>query len=118
VKTQSGDVYAGHDGNVYQHTSDGWSKWSDGGWQPVTPPTPPNSSRLQSGSGTQSGGLGASQGGSTAPTQQRLGQFGSGGGGLRQSMDGGTYQDLEQDRQARTSGLLGGSRGGGGRFRR
>src|SRR4051812_48230397 len=31
VKTQSGDVYAGHDGNAYQHTSNGWSKWSNGG---------------------------------------------------------------------------------------
>ncbi len=39
VKTQNGDVYAGHDGNAYQHTSDGWSKWNNGGWQPVNPPT-------------------------------------------------------------------------------
>ena len=116
VKTQSGDVYAGYDGNVYQHTSDGWSKWSDGGWQPVTPPTPSNSNRLQSGSGTQSGGLGATEGGAS-PTQQRRGQSGGTGGRLGQSMDGGTFQDLEQDRQARSAGMLGGSRGGG-RFRR
>jgi hypothetical protein len=129
VKTQNGDVYAGHDGNVYQHTSDGWSKWSDGGWQPVTPPTPPNGNgngnsngnRLQSGSGTQSGSLGASQGGASS-SRQRLGASGgSAGGGSRQTMDGGTWQDLEQDRQARSSDLLGGARGGGGfggRFRR
>ena len=44
VKTQNGDVYAGHDGNAYQHTSDGWSKWSNGGWQPVNPPTNTTSS--------------------------------------------------------------------------
>jgi hypothetical protein len=38
VKTSNGDVYAGHDGNVYQHTDNGWSKWGNGGWNPVQPP--------------------------------------------------------------------------------
>ena len=46
VKTQNGDVYAGHDGNVYQHTDNGWSKYDNGSWNPVQPPangtkTPP-----------------------------------------------------------------------------
>jgi len=35
------DVYAGHDGNVYRNTGDGWQKHSSGGWQPVTLPSPP-----------------------------------------------------------------------------
>ena len=35
VKTQNGDVYAGHDGNVYQHTDSGWSKYDNGSWNPV-----------------------------------------------------------------------------------
>jgi hypothetical protein len=39
VRTQNGDVYAGHNGNVYQHSDSGWSKWSNGGWQSVTPPS-------------------------------------------------------------------------------
>jgi hypothetical protein len=30
VRTQSGGVYAGHDGNAYQHTANGWSKWNNG----------------------------------------------------------------------------------------
>jgi hypothetical protein len=30
ARTQNGDVYAGHDGNAYQHSSDGWSKWNNG----------------------------------------------------------------------------------------
>jgi hypothetical protein len=34
------NVYAGADGNVYKKDSNGdWSKWSDGGWQPVDPST-------------------------------------------------------------------------------
>ncbi len=34
----NGDVYAGANGNAYKHTDDGWSKWDNGSWQPVTPP--------------------------------------------------------------------------------
>jgi hypothetical protein len=34
------NVYAGADGNVYKKDSNGdWSKWDDGGWQPVDPST-------------------------------------------------------------------------------
>jgi len=29
------DVYAGHDGNVYRNTGDGWQKHTGDGWQPV-----------------------------------------------------------------------------------
>ncbi|HYP69647.1 MAG TPA: carbohydrate-binding family V/XII, partial [Variovorax sp.] len=31
------DVYAGHDGNVYRNTGDGWQKHGADGWQPVSP---------------------------------------------------------------------------------
>jgi hypothetical protein len=37
-------VYAGADGNAYKHTDNGWSKWANGGWQPVQPPTNPRTS--------------------------------------------------------------------------
>jgi hypothetical protein len=34
VKTSSGDVYAGKDGNVYRKPEDGdWQHWNGGGWQ-------------------------------------------------------------------------------------
>ena len=39
VRTSGGDVYAGRDGNVYRHTDSGWSKWDNGGWNPVNPPS-------------------------------------------------------------------------------
>jgi hypothetical protein len=32
------DVYAGHDGNVYRNTGDGWQKHTGDGWETVTPP--------------------------------------------------------------------------------
>ncbi|AYC34876.1 carbohydrate-binding family V/XII [Pseudomonas cavernae] len=36
VVWNNGDVYAGHDGNVYQHSQDGgWQKHTSSGWQPV-----------------------------------------------------------------------------------
>ena len=38
VKTASGNVYAGADGNVYKKTSDGWEKYNNGSWSSVQPP--------------------------------------------------------------------------------
>jgi hypothetical protein len=36
VAWNNGDVYAAHDGNVYQHTQDGsWQQHTPNGWQPV-----------------------------------------------------------------------------------
>ncbi|MDR3535889.1 MAG: hypothetical protein P4L71_05260 [Acetobacteraceae bacterium] len=118
VKTQNGDVYAGRDGNVYQHGSDGWSKYNNGGWQPVTPPS--GSAQNRSGGSTaQPAPQGARGNAGTQPRQQTP----------RQPIDSTSYNQLEQDRQARFSGGQGGGReggwrsgggggGGGGRFRR
>jgi hypothetical protein len=124
VKTQNGDVYAGHDGNAYQHTSDGWSKWNNGGWQPVTPPSNSGANQRPA---NQSSTPGQTQNQRPATRQTQ--------GGSRQAMESTSYQQLEQDRQARTAGSgrfggfgegggFGGGRfggangGGGGRFRR
>lgn len=38
AKTANGDMYAGHDGNVYKNTGDGWQKYDNGSWTPVQPP--------------------------------------------------------------------------------
>ena len=37
-KTSNGDMYAGHDGNVYKNTGSGWEKYDDGSWQSVQKP--------------------------------------------------------------------------------
>ncbi|MFL5285271.1 MAG: hypothetical protein ACJ8AW_30910, partial [Rhodopila sp.] len=102
VKTQSGDVYAGHDGNAYQHSANGWSKWSNGGWQPVTPPAGTSSAARQQAPVEQTQNR-------TATQSQRM---------AREPMDSSGYQQLERDRQARFAGNQQrfGEFGGGGRF--
>ncbi len=98
VKTQNGDVYAGHDGNVYQHTDNGWSKYDNGSWNPVQPPSKNT---------TQAA---AAKDDSSAQRGQRE-QRGARAG----TMDRGNYQQLEQDRLGRQagSGRWGAARSGG-----
>jgi hypothetical protein len=143
VKTQNGDVYAGHDGNAYQHSSNGWSKWDNGGWQPVNPPSNTNNVGGQSTSNQRST-TGQTQTQTQAQTQTQRSSTGQAQAqhssteqterSSRQTMESSSYQQLEQDRQARFSGgqgfggseragggggrFGGGGGGGGGRFRR
>lgn len=106
VKTQGGDVYAGHDGNVYKHTDDGWSKYSNGGWNPVTPPA--NQPARPNGNGTTGTATPTAHGAAgTTPSTRAAG--GATGGA---ATDRGNYQQLEQDRLGRQAGGL--SRGGQG----
>jgi len=160
VKTLCCDVYAGADGNVYKHTSDGWSKYNDGSWTPVQPPTSSKNSSQQNSSGQtrqsgsqqnlsgetrQSGSqqnlsgetrASSSQNLSGETRQTRSSQGNLSGetqraGAFRQGQAGGFggFQQLENDRGARTMGAqreanFGAARqggfggGGGGRFRR
>ncbi len=41
AQSGSGDIYAGHDGNVYRKTEDGWQQHGDGGWSNVETPDRP-----------------------------------------------------------------------------
>jgi hypothetical protein len=47
ARTGSGDVYAGHDGNVYRKQGDSWQKYGDGGWSGVDQPTPQQRQQAQ-----------------------------------------------------------------------
>ncbi len=38
-KTSNGDMYAGHDGNVYKNTGSGWQTYNNGSWNDVQKPT-------------------------------------------------------------------------------
>lgn len=129
VKTQNGDVYAGHDGNAYQHTSDGWSKWSNGGWQPVNPPSSNNRQQTTQNSPSPTSQPNTTNRTQTAPnlpnttnrTQTAPNQRSTTGQTQRSSrptMESSSYQQLEQDRQARSAGnqRFGGGAFGGGRF--
>ncbi len=39
-KTASGNMYAGHDGNVYKNTGNGWQKYDNGSWNSANKPQP------------------------------------------------------------------------------
>lgn len=39
-KSSSGDLYAGHDGNVYKNTGSGWQKYDNGNWNNIDAPQP------------------------------------------------------------------------------
>jgi hypothetical protein len=113
VNTQNGEVYAGHDGNAYQHTSNGWSKWNNGGWQPVNPPTnartnTPSTAGSQTNTPSATNRRTATPAQSTTPTQRSS----------RPTVESSSYQQLEQDRQARSAGRgsFAGGGFGGGRF--
>lgn len=102
VKTQNGDVYAGHDGNVYQHTDSGWEKWDDGGWQPVTPPT--NSNNQNSQNRQQSSSTGSTQSNQLGSTQQQQQPRAA------QGSSGSSAQSTSQQQQRRSTAQ--GSSGG------
>jgi len=141
AKGAGGNVYAGADGNVYKHTSDGWSKWDDGSWQPVQPPTNSKNATQNRSSQNPSGqtretSSGQNLSGQTrqTPGSQNLsgqtrqtsgGQNLSGeterGASSRQRPQGqsGSFEQLDRDRFARTGGAeqsarFGAMRGGGG----
>lgn len=44
---ESGDIYAGHDGNVYRKQGEGWQKYDSGGWNTVQQPTPEQRQQAQ-----------------------------------------------------------------------
>jgi hypothetical protein len=110
VKGQGGDVYAGADGNVYKKTDNGWEKYDNGSWSPVQPCSTclnngqnKNGGQLgqngQTGQGGQSG-----QGGQFAQGGQ-AGQNGQNGQALRPNeMGGSSWNQLQQDWQARGQG--------------
>jgi hypothetical protein len=83
-RTASGNIYAGANGNVYRHTDDGWSKWDNGGWNPVQRP---NSGNPGASRNNEEGRL---EGDRFARTQGGFaGRFGQNGyGGFRQEQGG------------------------------
>jgi hypothetical protein len=79
-RTPNGDVYAGRDGNVYQHSENGWSKWSNGSWTSMTP----------------SGGSPANK--AVEP------EAGNHAVESRNQIDQGSFQQLQHDRLGRAAG--------------
>jgi hypothetical protein len=82
-KTASGNMYAGHDGNVYKNTGNGWQKYDNGSWNSVDKPSSsPNwsgaeNAQQRSGSGDASADR-ASQSGYNRGSQETNRSSGSG----------------------------------------
>ncbi len=148
AESAGGDVYAGHDGNVYRKTDDGWQQHQDGGWSDVDAPDRPgdgerpgagegNFSRDQGGAATNDRAAGDSPryGGSgsleSRDTSNRAGQRDSsyGSRGTQTRPANSNYNQLNRDAAARNGGYQNHqrrttaqprqmSRGGGARPRR
>ena len=129
VGSKGDNVYAGRDGNVYRRDANGnWSKWDNGSWNGAQRPERGDSSvrdsmlndrARQSERGARGERIGQSGQSSSRPTQMDRGTYGSlerdraaRSAGSQRSRDYGSYS------RSRSSGSVGGYRGGGGGFSR
>jgi hypothetical protein len=105
-KTASGNMYAGHDGNVYKNTGNGWQKYDNGSWNSVNKPQPnwQGAENSQQRTGSES----YQQRSSAASSDDRVGSGGgfdrSGGTGFARSSGGGGFGDLDREAQNRSRG--------------
>ena len=124
ARTGSGDVYAGHDGNVYRKEGDSWQKYGDGGWSGVEQPTPQQrqqaQDRAQQG-GAQARDRAASSGWDSATAGQVNRDSAARAEGTRRTNDANTARSSGSTSSGsyRASGSRGGggARAGGGRRR-
>jgi hypothetical protein len=113
-------MYAGHDGNVYKNTANGWQKYDNGSWNSVDKPSSsPNwsgaeNAQQRSGSGDANANR-ASQSGYDRASQETSRSSGSGGysrsgsSGYNRSGGGGDSwasqrDDLQREAQNRSRG--------------
>jgi hypothetical protein len=109
-KTASGNMYAGHDGNVYKNTGNGWEKYNNGSWNSVNKPQPnwQGAESTQQRAGSESYQQRSSQG-SDYNRSSEGGYNRSGGGGYNRSdgsfdRSGSQMQDLNREAQNRWRG--------------
>jgi hypothetical protein len=97
----SGDIYAGHDGNVYRKTEDGWQQHGDGGWSGVeTPERPAGAERGGLTEAPRYGGSGSLE--SRGSRDAYGGSPGANGTGSRPATS--NTQQLNRDAAARNGG--------------
>jgi len=123
-KSASGDMYAGHDGNVYKNTGSGWQKYDNGSWNNVQKPSTPTNTTQQKAQSTAQQKPTSSQG---ASSQQRASSSQHSGGGeqtqglqkeAQNRQRGAQSTQRFQEFQRSAGGGGGRSWGGGGRGRR
>ena len=106
-KTASGNMYAGHDGNVYKNTGNGWQKYDNGSWNSVNKPQPnwQGAENSQQRTGSESYQQRRRQG--AIPIEDRAASGGGAdrsGGGFDRSGGGGGLGDLDREAQNRSRG--------------
>ena len=100
AQSGSGDVYAGHDGNVYRKTDDGWQQHGDGGWSNVdTPQRPAGAEGAQTTNAPQYGGSGSLE---SRDSRDAYGSTGANGTRSRPATS--NTQQLNRDAAARNGG--------------
>ncbi len=100
-KTSSGDMYAGHDGNVYKNTGSGWQKYDNGSWNNVQKPTTSSAQSYNQQHPTSTNpNYSADQQKAQSYNQQRP----SGTSGYSKPSGGSSYGDLNQEAQDRQRG--------------
>jgi hypothetical protein len=116
-RTGSGDVYAGHDGNIYRKNGDSWEKYDGGGWGNAERPTPRQG---------QAGDRATASGWDSATAGQVTRDSAARAEGQRRTTDAGTVRSGGSSTTRSGSGSYrpsgggmrgGGMRGGGGRRR-
>lgn len=114
----SGDLYAGHDGNVYKKTDSGWQSYSNGSWNSVQKPAQSPASAT-----AQTHPQAAAPAASTAPKSSWTmndwnNNWGATGGGGTAAQDPAASHNneanLNRDASSRGYGNYGGGWGGGG----
>jgi hypothetical protein len=122
-KTASGNMYAGHDGNVYKNTGNGWEKYDNGSWNSVNKPQPnwQGAESSQQRTGTENYQQRASAGSNYDRSGGGFDRSGGGGFGDldREAQDrfrGGQQSQRFQDFQRGGGDRFGGGGFGGGRF--
>jgi hypothetical protein len=129
AESGSGDLYAGHNGNVYKKSEDGgWSHYQDGNWKTVDMPSKEQRQQANSRESASAG----QQGQQRSPTATQQGQTRSQSPNYsrpssmesRPSTSSRDMSQLKHDYSARQTGnrqysqrSMGGMRGGGGRRR-
>jgi hypothetical protein len=125
-KTANGDMYAGHDGNVYKNTGSGWQTYNNGSWNNVTKPTttsaqsydqqhPPSSNpnyasaqqKAQSNPNYSANQQKAQSNPNYSADQQKAQSYSQqhpSGSGSYNKPSGGSYGDMDQEAQNRARG--------------
>jgi hypothetical protein len=111
ARGSSGDVYAGHDGNVYKKSGDSWQKYDNGNWNTVQQPTRQQAQQAGAQARTQA----AASGASAAPTSQLRGDAAARGAGAQRTS---AYNGVRSGQRSASSYSPRAARAGGGGRRR